>query len=94
MLAEWAQGDLIVGETFIKTDVTRILMKLGAHDRVQAFVLAYEAGIVTPSGVRCRSIQRACPRSGSILTAWTVAQTPAATASARWVTPGPAVAFG
>ncbi len=41
---------LIVGETTIKTHVTRILMKLGARDRVQAVVLAYEAGIVTPSG--------------------------------------------
>jgi DNA-binding NarL/FixJ family response regulator len=39
---------LIVGETTVKTHVTRILMKLGVRTRVQAVVLAYEAGIVTP----------------------------------------------
>jgi DNA-binding NarL/FixJ family response regulator len=38
---------LIVGETTVKTHVTRILMKLGIHDRVQAVVLAYETGIVS-----------------------------------------------
>jgi DNA-binding NarL/FixJ family response regulator len=42
-------SELIVGETTVKTHVTRILMKLGVRDRVQAVVLAYETGIVTPS---------------------------------------------
>ena len=42
-------AELIIGETTVKTHVTRIMMKLGVRDRVQAVVLAYELGVVTPS---------------------------------------------
>ena len=41
-------GELFVSETTVKTHVARILMKLGVRDRVQAVVLAYEAGVVQP----------------------------------------------
>ncbi|SDU77455.1 response regulator [Arcanobacterium phocae] len=39
---------LFVAEATVKTHVTRIFAKLGVRDRVQAVVVAYEAGIVTP----------------------------------------------
>ena len=39
---------LFLGETTIKTHVTHILSKLGLRDRVQAVVLAYEAGVIQP----------------------------------------------
>ena len=50
-------NELIIGETTVKTHVTRILMKLGVRDRVQAVVLAYETRLVSPS-----------PRNGGSLT--------------------------
>jgi DNA-binding NarL/FixJ family response regulator len=39
---------LYLGEATIKTHVGRILAKVGARDRVQAVVAAYESGLVTP----------------------------------------------
>ena len=35
-------ADLFVGEATVKTHVSRVMMELGARDRIQAVVLAYE----------------------------------------------------
>ena len=40
--------ELFLGEATIKTHVGRVLAKLGARNRVQAVVAAYESGLVTP----------------------------------------------
>lgn len=40
--------ELYLGEATVKTHLTNLLGKIGARDRVQAVVVAYESGLVRP----------------------------------------------
>ncbi len=46
-VAEFGVDDDI-GETTVKTHVSRIFTKLGLRDRAQPVVIAYETGLVEP----------------------------------------------
>jgi DNA-binding NarL/FixJ family response regulator len=41
-------AEMFIGEATAKTHVSHLLTKLGVRDRVQAVVMAYESGLVTP----------------------------------------------
>ncbi|NQX25755.1 response regulator transcription factor [Microbacteriaceae bacterium VKM Ac-2854] len=43
-------ASLFLGEATVKTHVSKVLMKLGVRDRIQAVVFAYEHGITVPGG--------------------------------------------
>jgi DNA-binding NarL/FixJ family response regulator len=42
-------GRLVVSPHTVKTHVNRSMTKLGAHDRAQLVIIAYETGLVRPS---------------------------------------------
>jgi DNA-binding NarL/FixJ family response regulator len=41
-------GQLVIAESTAKTHVKRILAKIGARDRAQAVVIAYQSGLFRP----------------------------------------------
>ena len=42
-------SELVVSGATVKTHVSRVLMKLGLRDRIQAVIFAYESGLIAPA---------------------------------------------
>jgi DNA-binding NarL/FixJ family response regulator len=42
--------DLVLSESTVKTHVGRVLAKIGARDRIQAVIIAYDLGLTRPHG--------------------------------------------
>jgi len=49
----WTNGELatrfVLSESTVKTHVGRVLAKIGARDRIQAVIFAYDHGLARPS---------------------------------------------
>jgi len=43
-------AELVISENTVKTHVARVFDKLGVHERVQAVIIAFDTGLVTPQG--------------------------------------------
>jgi len=53
---------LTLSEGTVKTHINRILAKLDLHDRIQAVILGYQTGLVTPSHQPRTPTQGPAPR--------------------------------
>jgi DNA-binding NarL/FixJ family response regulator len=62
-------GRLVISTATAKAHVARLLTKLGARDRVQLVIAAYQAGLVSPDGPPAppRKLSRACCPPGRVL---------------------------